>query len=223
MAHPRIQLIHAVSVAQGPVHGAFARLWPEARIVDLTEASLAADLSEAGELTDAFTGRMAALIAYGIETGADAVLFTCSAFGAAIETARKSVAIPVLKPDEAMIEAALSLGESGGSRIGGLATFEPTISSLTGELAAAAGARGLKPEIDLRHVPGALEALREGRGDEHDALIAEAAAAMTDVDVLILAQFSMSGAGDAIADVPGRPVLTAPDEAVRKLKGLLGG
>ncbi len=226
MAHPRIQLIHAVSVAQGPIHGAFAGLWPEARIVDLTDASLATDLSEAGELTDAFTDRMAALVAYGVETGADAVLFTCSAFGAAIEAAREGVEIPVLKPDEAMIEAALaqgaSPGASRGSRIGGLATFAPTIASVAGELDAAAEARGLKPDIDLRHVPGAMEALQDGRVDEHDALIAEAAAEMTDVDVLMLAQFSMSGAQDAIAEVPGRPVLTAPDEAVKKLRRLLG-
>ena len=219
MAHPRIQLIHAVSVAQGPIHGAFERLWPEARIADLTEASLATDLAETGELTDAFTDRMAALVAYGVETGADGVLFTCSAFGSAIEAARDGVEIPVLKPDEAMIEAALSQGSS----IGGLATFEPTIPSLAGELEAAAEARGLKPDIDLRHVPGALEALQSGRADEHDRLIAKAAAEITDVDVLILAQFSMSGARDAIADIPGRPVLTAPDEAVKKLKGLLGG
>ena len=123
--HPRIQLIHAVTVAQGPIHGAFARLWPEARIVDLTEASLATDLAEAGELTDAFTDRMAALIHFGVETGADGVLFTCSAFGAAIEAARESIEIPVLKPDEAMIEAALAQGASEGSRIGGLATFTP--------------------------------------------------------------------------------------------------
>ncbi|MAF94652.1 MAG: arylsulfatase [Rhodospirillaceae bacterium] len=216
---PRIQLIHAVSVAQGPIHGAFARLWPEARIADLTEASLAADLAGAGELTDAFTGRMAALIGYGVEAGADGVMFTCSAFGAAIKAARDGVSIPVLKPDEAMIEAALS----EGPRIGGLATFAPTIASLAGELAAAAGARGLKPAIDLRHVPGAMEALQLGRGDEHDALIAEAAAEMTGVDVLILAQFSMSGARDAIAEIAGRPVLTAPDEAVKKLRRLLGG
>ena len=46
LAHPRIQLIHAVSVAQGPIHGAFDRLWPEARIADLTEASLATDLAD---------------------------------------------------------------------------------------------------------------------------------------------------------------------------------
>jgi len=215
---PRIQLIHAVTVSQDPIHGAFARLWPEARTVDLTDASLATDLEEAGSLTETFTGRMAALIGYGIETGADAVLFTCSAFGAAIERAREDLGIPVLKPDEAMIGEALSRGPC----IGGLATFEPTVPSLTSELEAAAQARGLSPEIDIRHVPGALDALEDGRGPEHDGLIAAAADDMTDVDVLLLAQFSMVRARDTIADAPGRPVLTAPDEAVRKLREILG-
>ena len=96
MLNQRIQLIHAVTAAQAPIHEAFSRLWPEARPVDLADTSLAADiadLSEAGDLNgdalaDAFTGRMAALIGYGVDTGASAVLFTCSAFGAAIERAR---------------------------------------------------------------------------------------------------------------------------------------
>ena len=219
MTGPRIQLIHAVTAAQDPIHDAFARLWPEARTDDLTDASLPADLEQAGSLTDAFTGRMAALIGKGVATGADAVLFTCSAFGAAIERAREDVGIPVLKPGEAMIGKALSMGP----RIGGLATFEPTVPSLVAELEAAARARGLSPEIHIRHVPGALDALADGHGPEHDRLIAAAADAMTDVDVLLLAQFSMIGAREAITDVPGRPVLTAPDEAVRKLKELLAG
>jgi hypothetical protein len=218
MTSPRIQLIHAVPTARDPIQAAFGRLWPDAEIAEFTDDSLASDLEQAGELTDAFTSRMAGLIGRGIEADADAVLFTCSAFGAAIEQARADVDIPVLKPDEAMIERALSLG----SRIGGLATFAPTIGSLSLELAAAADALGLTPQITLRHVPGAIEALNDGRDDEHNSLIANAAADMTDVDVLMLAQYSMVRARDAIADVPGRTVLAAPDEAVEKLRGLLG-
>lgn len=218
MTGPRIQLIHAVTVAQGPIHAAFARLWPEAETLDLEDLSLPGDLAAAGELTDVFTERMADLIEQGIQAGAHAVLFTCSAFGAAIERAREGLGIPVLKPDEAMIEKALS----SGTRLGGLATFAPTIGSLSRELAAAARALGLTPEITLRHVPGAIEALNGGRDDEHNTLIARAAAEMTDVDVLMLAQFSMVRAVDAIEDVPSRPVLTAPDEVVLRLKSLLG-
>lgn len=218
MTGPRIQLIHAVTVAQGPVHDAFRAFWPEARLADLADYSLATDLAAAGRLTDAFTDRMAALIAYGVDTGADAVLFTCSAFGAAIEAARADVAIPVLKPDEAMIETALSRGP----RIGGLATFEPTLPSLERELKAAAANKGATPEITLRHVPGALEALNAGDGDRHDKLLAEAAADMADVDVILLAQFSMVRARGPVARAQPRPVLTAPEEAVRTLKSLLG-
>ena len=221
MAAPLIQLIHAVRVAERPIHDAFSRLWPEARTDDFTDGALATDLEAAGALTDAFTGRMEGLIGRGVEAGADAVLFTCSAFGGAIEQARAKVEIPVLKPDEAMIDEALSRSEGRNSRIGGLATFAPTIGSLSSELAVAAQARGLTPEITLRHVPGAMEALNDGREAEHDRLIAQAAEDLADVDVLMLAQFSMVRARDAIADVPGRSVLTAPDEAVKKLKGLL--
>ena len=218
MTGPRIQLIHAVAVAQGPVHDAFRRLWPEARLADLADYSLAADLAAAGRLTHAFTERMTTLIGYARACDADAVLFTCSAFGAASEAARREVGIPVLKPDEAMIEKALALGD----RVGGLATFKPTIASLEAELTAAAGKHGLAPALDLRFVPGALEALNAGDGARHDALLAEAAAAITGADVLLLAQFSMVGARDAVAArTGGRPVLTAPDEAVKKLRSLL--
>ncbi len=217
--NPRIQLIHATVVAKAPIQDAFQRLWPEAETGDLDDLSLAGDLAAEGSLTGAFTERMAGLIEPGVKAGADAILFTCSAFGSAIEKARRGISIPVLKSDEAMIGRALSLG----SRIGGLATFAPTLPSLKSELVAAAGAVRLNPEIDLRHVPGAFDALNAGDGPEHDRLVAAAAGEMTDCDCLLLAQFSMIGAKDAIEHVPGRPVLTAPDEAVLKLKGLLGG
>jgi hypothetical protein len=219
--NPRIQLIHAVTAAQAPIHEAFSRLWPEASPVDLADISLAADLSETGELTHAFTKRMAALIGYGVDTGADAILFTCSAFGAAIEAARQGVAIPVLKPDEAMIARALGLAKAGAGRIGGLATFAPTIPSLASELEAAAEAVCLNPEIELSHVPGALDQLNNGKVAEHDRLIVEVAGGMTDVDALMLAQFSMSGVRETIPNVSGRTVLASPDEAVLKLKDLL--
>ncbi len=94
---PRIQLIHAVTAAKAPVHDAFSRLWPEAETEDLDDLSLPGDVAAAGELTHAFTERMAGLIERGIKAGADAILFTCSAFGGAIEAARHGVAVPVRK------------------------------------------------------------------------------------------------------------------------------
>ena len=217
MASCRIALIHAVTFARDPVADAFSRLWPDAETVHLTDESLGEDLARAGALTPDFTARMAHLARYAVECGADGVLFTCSAFGAAIEEARNGLPVPVLKPDEAMIDEALS----AGPRIGGLATFAPTIGSLGAEIEAAAARRGLTPKIDLRHVPGALDALRADRAGEHDALIARAAEDLADCDALVLAQFSMARAATAVAGLPRRRVLTSPDAAVRRLRSLI--
>jgi Asp/Glu/hydantoin racemase len=64
---------------------------------------------------------------YAAGTGADAILFTCSAFGPCIEAvACDHASIPVLKPNEAMIEHAAARGR----RIGLLSTFAPTLDSM---------------------------------------------------------------------------------------------
>src|SRR5690348_16674664 len=99
---PRIALIHAVTVAMAPVHEAFRRLWPEAECVDILDTSLSRDRERDGRLTDKMIGRFLTLARYAEDTGADGILFTCSAFGEAIERAAEAAGVPVLKPNEAM-------------------------------------------------------------------------------------------------------------------------
>ena len=226
---PRIQLIHAMTASLDPTHTAFINLWPEAQLVDLVDSSLAIDLAKmAGDkklprssLVKAFSQRMSTLVSYSLETGAEAILFTCSAFGAAIDEARQGIEIPVLKPDEAMIMRAMQICDTDEGRIGGLATFRPTISSLTSELRVAAEKNYLCPELVLRHVPHALEQLNKGNKLEHDRLIIKAAATMTNIDVLLLAQFSMSSTQKEISKALGCEVLASPTEAVLQLKSML--
>ncbi len=108
----KIALIHAVLPAMAPVEDAFKKLWPETRRTNLLDDSLSADREAAGSLTPEISARMMALAAYAAGTGADAVLFTCSAFGDAIDAAARALPIPVLKPNEAMFELALEAGVS---------------------------------------------------------------------------------------------------------------
>src|ERR1700755_754543 len=113
-----------------PIEGSFARAWPDARLMNLLDDSLSADLARDGRLTVAMTDRFLSLGRYAASTGADAILFTCSAFGPCIETvAREHAPMPVLKPSEAMIEQPVARGR----RIGLLSTFPPTLVSMPAE------------------------------------------------------------------------------------------
>ena len=217
MSGPRIALIHATPVAIEPIVSAFRRLWPEARTTSLLEDSLAPDLAEAGRITPAMVERFVALARYAHGCGADAVLFTCSAFGPAIEAAQRVLPIPVLKPNEAMFDEALAAGD----RIGLLATFAPSVPALKTELEQMARERRLKIRISTLTVPSALKALHAGQPEVHDRIIAEAAEEIGDCDALILGQFSMASAAVAIADRPGRRVLTSPTSAVMQLRRVL--
>ncbi|WP_048862350.1 arylsulfatase, partial [Acidisphaera rubrifaciens] len=134
----RIALIHALRNSVAPAGEAFARLWPEARIANLLDDSLSADLAAEGRLTPAMERRFLTLARYAVDCGADGILFTCSAFGPCIEACAAALSpLPVLKPNEAMIEAAVEQAGPRG-RIGLLATFAPTLDSMPPEFAAVA-------------------------------------------------------------------------------------
>jgi Asp/Glu/hydantoin racemase len=213
----RIALIHALKHSIAPIEAAFGRLWPEARRTNLLDDSLSADLARDGALTPAMTERFLTLARYARASGADGILFTCSAFGPCIEAcARELSPIPVLKPNEAMIEEAVALAGPRG-RIGLMATFAPTLDSMPPEFAAAA------PEVTLAPclAAEALRALDRGDAEGHDRAAAKVAAGLPQVDVVALAQFSLARAAPVIEATTGKPVLTTPDSAVRKLRRLL--
>src|SRR5258705_1446091 len=127
LSRMRITLIHALKHSIVPIEASFARLWPDARLMNLLDDSLSADLARDGGLSDAMTERFLALGRYGAGTGSDAILFTCSAFGPCIEAvARAHAPMPVLIPHQAMIEQA----GARGHRIGPLSTFAPTPASM---------------------------------------------------------------------------------------------
>ena len=209
-----IFLIHALRASIAPIEEAFARLWPEAKLAHLLDDSLPGDLARAGRIEPDMTERFLALARYAAARKPEAILFTCSAFGPCIEACARDLApLPVLKPNEAMIEEALALP----GPIGLLASFAPTLASMPPEFAALAPDLALRP----RMVEGALAALERGDPQEHDRLTAESAGEMTDCAAFALAQFSLARAATAIAAATGRPVLTTPDSAVRKLRRML--
>jgi len=218
MTSPRIALIHATPLAIEPIVSAFGRLWPEARITNLLDDSLSTDLAAEGRLTDAMIERFLTLGRYVRGSGADAILFTCSAFGPAVEATAAALPIPVLKPNEAMLDEALAAGSS----VALIATFGPSIPALKSELEDMARAKKQPLKLATRILPDALAALQRGDPGTHDRLIAEAAAGLMPCDALVLGQFSMATAARLIPARAGCRVLTSPDSAITRLRSVLG-
>ncbi|MBB3360488.1 MULTISPECIES: arylsulfatase [unclassified Novosphingobium] len=209
-----ITLIHALEASIAPINAAFAAHWPQARLANLLDDSLSRDLAEAGVLTDAIVARFRTLGRYAAGAGADGILFTCSAFGPAIDAVAADLApLPVHKPNTAMI--ARAVAAAGAGRIALLASFAPTLPSMLPEF----------PDPDRVlpvHCPGALDALQSGDAARHDAIVAAVAATLPeDCSVVALAQFSLARAAAAIAPHAGRTVLTTPQCAVEGIRAAI--
>lgn len=223
MIDPKITLIHATQLAMKPITTAFESLWPKAQLMNLLDDRLGPDLAQAGSLNSAMVARMVSLAQYAKANGAQGILFTCSAFGAAIDEAKRVVGLPTLKPNEAMFDEALDLCERSTHtcRIGLLTTFAPAEKSMFEELLAAKEQRGISVQIVSACAQGAMEALNAGDATTHDEMIIQSAKTLPPCDVLLLGQFSMARSQHLVADAMKLPVLSSPDSAVRRLKAEL--
>ena len=217
-ARPRIVLLHGTPVAMVPIQQAFATRWPEAEIVDLLDASLSIDRAKDHDLTPRMFERFMELGGYAHRIGADGILVTCSAFGPAIERMGRELPIPVLKPNDAMFQAALSRG----TRIGMLATFAPSVLTMTNEWDEFVREAGSKATLRTIVVDGAMDALRKGDAETHNQLVAARAPELADCDAIMLAHFSTSRAYERTCAAVKTPVLTSPDSAVDRMREMVG-
>ncbi len=217
-AKPRIVLLHGTPVAMEPIQQAFAARWPEAEIVDLLDASLSVDRAKDHDLTPRMFERFKELGLYAHRIGATGILVTCSAFGPAIERMTQELPIPVQKPNDAMFQAALVQG----TRIGMLATFAPSVLTMTNEFEEFVQTSGSKATLRTIVVEGAMDALRKGDAETHNTLIAARALELTNCDAIMLAHFSTSRAYARTCEAVKIPVLTSPNSAVDQMRAACG-
>lgn len=211
--HPRrIGLIHALRLSINPINQAFADIWPQAQLMNLLDDSLSADLAAQGRgLDEAMHQRFITLADYAVAQSCDALLFTCSAFGSCVDTvAQRYPDLPVLKPNEAMIDETVNYIDA---TIGLIASFAPTLDSMPAEFPK-------NTKIKTALAVGALDALNQGDGERHDQLIVAAARELVaqGCGVIALTQFSMARATDTVQTAIQRPTLSTPASAVRALQ-----
>ncbi|WP_272261836.1 aspartate/glutamate racemase family protein [Streptomyces xanthophaeus] len=134
--------------------------------------------------------------------GPGPVLVTCSTLGAVAEGLTPALGAPVLRVDRPMAAAAVRTGP----RIVVLATVESTRAPTEALLAEEAAGAAVSVRTQL--VAGAWERFAAGDTAGCLALVAAAADAVTDADVIVLAQVSVAAAADLVTTRV--PVLSSP-------------
>ncbi len=214
---PNIVLFHVHKDAMDAAVRAFTADWPEARISNILEDGLFAWVRETGGVVPEMYDAFRTLTNYAVGRGAEGILYSCSAFGECIDACIAEHDIPMLKPNDAMIEQALD----HGPRIAVVATVAATIPTISYEIEEMAAKRGQAIELLPYVVDGAFDALAAGNAAKHDLLVADVAEKIEGCDVITLAQFTLSRAAPAVAMVTDIPVLNSPGAAVAKLRELL--
>lgn len=138
------------------------------------------------------------------EAGARAVLCTCSTIGALAEDAAAAAGIPVLRVDRPMAAAAVA----AGTRITVLAALATTLAPTTALIEQEAARAGRAVEVCAQVICGAWDRFEAGDLDGYLDRVTTALAAVTNADVIVLAQASMAPAAERGATTI--PVLASP-------------
>jgi Asp/Glu/hydantoin racemase len=219
MADNTLVLVHTLSSLVDVFNKLGVELLPDVPLVHIVDEPLLERVRQRGHLASEDSDRLGAHVAVARQTGARAVLVTCSTISPCVDDVRSEAGIPVMKIDEAMIAEALAKG----SKIGVVATNVTTLEPTRQLLQAQAGVTDKKIETELVLVENALPALLSGDGSTHDRLVKEATLELAHrVDVIVLAQASMARALDVIptADCPV-PILSSPHLALERARELL--
>ncbi len=159
------------------------------RLAHRVRDDLLAAAERAGGLTDEIARQAVAALLEAAQ-GSDAVLLTCSTLGPVAAEAHRQCAVPVLRADAALAEAAVAAGGHIAVLCAISTTLEPTRNLFE------AAALGSSARISVQLVEGAWAAFRKGDSEAYFGMLAKAADGAHDegAQTLVLAQSSMAPA-----------------------------
>ena len=217
----RIAMLHTsfVFINTEPVFSnLFKELLPDVQVIDFVDSDVLAAVNREGGINQGHIARMVHLAQAAEQAGVDLIFSACSSLGPSMDVARKLVRTPIIKIDDAMTRKAAE----SASTIGVMATLPTT----------------LKPTIDLilenaeflsktvtvkQHLcEGAFKFLMNGERATHDQIVLDGARKLApEVEIIVLAQASMSRLAPMLAQDIGKDVLSSPRLAVEYVKSLL--
>lgn len=214
-------MVHSVASLVPVFNGLAAELMPDTEVIHLVDEGLLKDVIATGRYGPGMARRLGFLASFAQESGAEAVMLTCSTLAPLVEEAKEMLSVPLLKVDEAMADEAVGLG----SRIGVIATLYTTLEPTSGLIRERAALRGRGVQVETVLCEGAFEALGRGDAAIHDEIVsARLKELMERVEVVVLAQASMARVAERIPEQERKaPVLSSPRLGVQRLKEVLDG
>ena len=212
----RVVMIHALAESIPPVRLAFQDEFPEAEVINLLDEGLLADFP--GSITPSLRRRMSDLICYSQDNNANAIGLACSVYAPVVDSARNLVDVPLVSSYGPVMQEAVA----AGPRVGVIATNAATMSDSEYYLNLAAQEADCDVYVTQRLATDLIQVLREGGQPAFEKRLEEEVLALaTEVDVVLLSQFSFATALDHLRQVSPVAVLSAPHSSARTLKKML--
>ncbi len=222
---PHLALLHTGEAHVGSFAALFEEILPEAMLSHLVREDLLLRAQLAGGLTPDIAAETAESLRELAGQGAKLLLCTCSTLGPAVEAAAASIEVPVLRVDRPLAEAAVA----AGTRLLVVAALETTLAPTRALLEDAAAKAGRDVSLEMLSLPEAWAAFESGDRQGYLRQIVEAVRNLVEgagagngtesFDAVVLAQASMAGAAEALADL-GIPALSSPRLAVERAAAL---
>ncbi|MEM2733929.1 MAG: aspartate/glutamate racemase family protein [Candidatus Bathyarchaeia archaeon] len=191
---------------------------PYCTLINILDDSIIQEVIKNNGVTPRVAKRLIYYFCLAEEAGADIILNTCSSVGEIVDVARRIVSKPVIRIDEPMAEKAVE----NFNNIGVLATLPTALKPTINLLKRKALERNKNISIVEGLADGAYQALISGDLEKHDELIMRKALNISNiVEVLVLAQGSMSRIEDKLAKETNKPILSSPRLAIRAIKSFI--
>jgi Asp/Glu/hydantoin racemase len=191
---------------------------PEAEVMHFVDSDVLATVMREQGISDHSTSRMVHLAQAAEDAGADVIFSACSSLGPAMEVARQKVGTPIVRIDDGMARKAVE----SATRIGVLATVPTTLGPTVDLIEQKAAEEGKKIELQRELSEGAFEVLMSGDKEHHDEMVVESARKLaSSVEILVLAQASMTRLAPRLKEETSLEVLTSPRLGVEYVRQVL--
>ncbi|NPV08871.1 MAG: Asp/Glu/hydantoin racemase [Anaerolineae bacterium] len=217
----RVGMLHTSFVfiqVETMINDLFREILPDVEVLHFVDSEVLAAVMRAGKVTPEAVRRLTFLAQAAQAAGVDAIFSACSSLGPAADVAALFVDRPLIKIDEAMAREAVSRA----ARIGVLATVPTTLGPTTDLIRRKAADVGKTVEVFPRLSEGAFEALMGGDKQRHDRMVLEGALDLApQVEILTLAQASMTRLAPWLSQETGLEVLSSPRLGIEHLRDVL--